>query len=225
MVRLAETIDNPFALVHAYFGISYVHLRQGAFHQTIAPLERALNLCHDWQYLLALPGVISMLSAAYAMSRRMVEARSLLPQAEVQVTPISVVTSMGYVWMSEAYLRVGLREEAAVRMRHALAISRERKQRGAEAWAMYLIAELNARGNPAEVEPAKESYRQALALADDLGMRPLQAHCHHGFGTLYVKLGQQEPARRELSTAIDLYRTMDMTFWLPQAEAALARVG
>jgi hypothetical protein len=25
--------------------------------------------------------------------------------------------------------------------------------------------------------------------------------------------------------AIRLYRTMDMTFWLPQAEAALAQVG
>jgi hypothetical protein len=56
-------------------------------------------------------------------------------------------------------------------------------------------------------------------------MRPLQAHCHLGLGTLYAKVGQQEPARAELSTALVLYRSMDMTFWLPQAEAALARAG
>jgi hypothetical protein len=55
-------------------------------------------------------------------------------------------------------------------------------------------------------------------------MRPLQAHGHRGLGTLYAKLGQQEPARRELSTAIEMYRTMDMTFWLPEAEAALVQV-
>jgi hypothetical protein len=55
-------------------------------------------------------------------------------------------------------------------------------------------------------------------------MRPLQAHCHLGLGTLYAKIGQREPARTELSAAIDLYRAMDMTFWLPQAEAALAQV-
>ena len=60
--------------------------------------------------------------------------------------------------------------------------------------------------------------------SDKLGMRPLQAHCHHGLGTLYAKLGQPEQARTELSTAIDLYRGMLMTFWLPQAEAALAQV-
>ena len=55
-------------------------------------------------------------------------------------------------------------------------------------------------------------------------MRPLQAHCHRGLGTLYVKTGPQEQARIELSTAIELYRGMDMTFWLPATEAALAQV-
>jgi hypothetical protein len=55
-------------------------------------------------------------------------------------------------------------------------------------------------------------------------MRPLQAHCHLGLGTLYARINQREPARAELSAAVDLYRAMDMTFWLPQAEAALAQV-
>ena len=54
-------------------------------------------------------------------------------------------------------------------------------------------------------------------------MRPLQAHCHLGLGTLYVQMGRPEQARAALSTAIALYRDMDMTFWLPQAEAALAQ--
>jgi hypothetical protein len=53
-------------------------------------------------------------------------------------------------------------------------------------------------------------------------MRPLQAHCHLGLGTLYTQAGQCQRARTELSAAINLYRAMDMTFWLPQAEAALA---
>jgi Flp pilus assembly protein TadD len=55
-------------------------------------------------------------------------------------------------------------------------------------------------------------------------MRPLQAHCHRGLGTLYAEIGRRELAHAELSTAIELYRAMDMTFWLPQAEAALAQV-
>jgi Flp pilus assembly protein TadD len=74
------------------------------------------------------------------------------------------------------------------------------------------------------LEPAEAHYRQALTLADELGMRPLQTHCHRGLGTLYATIGQQEQARTELSTAIELYKSMDMTFWLPQTATALAQV-
>ena len=55
-------------------------------------------------------------------------------------------------------------------------------------------------------------------------MRPLQAHCHRGWGTLYASTGQQEQARIALSTAVEMYRSMDMTFWLPETEALLAQV-
>ena len=69
---------------------------------------------------------------------------------------------------------------------------------------------------------APGAYRLAQSL--ELGMRPLQAHCHRALGTLYAKTGRQEQARAELSTAIEMYGAMDMTFWLPQAEAVLAQV-
>ena len=55
-------------------------------------------------------------------------------------------------------------------------------------------------------------------------MRPLQAHCHQGLGTLYAKRGEWEQARAALAAAIELYRALEMTFWLPQAEAVLAQV-
>ena len=63
-----------------------------------------------------------------------------------------------------------------------------------------------------------------MTLASGLEMRPLVAHCHCGLGTLYAATGQREQARAELSTAVEMYRVMDMTFWLPQTEAALAQV-
>ena len=80
------------------------------------------------------------------------------------------------------------------------------------------------RREPPDVDQAAGHYRQALALAEELGMRPLAAHCHFGLGTLYVQTSQWEQAQSELSAAIDLYRAMDMAFWLPQTEAALVQV-
>src|SRR4029453_13037187 len=100
----------------------------------------------------------------------------------------------------------------------------EHQERGNQAYALRLLGEIAAYRDPPDVVPAEVHYQQALALAEELGMRPLQAHCHWGLGTLYAKTGQREQARAELAAAIDLYRAMDMPFWLPQAEAALAQV-
>jgi uncharacterized protein HemY len=77
---------------------------------------------------------------------------------------------------------------------------------------------------PPEIELAANHYRQALALAEELGMRPLQAHCHRGLGTLYARQGQWQQAHAALAAAIGLYRAMEMTFWLPEVEAALTQV-
>ena len=55
----------------------------------------------------------------------------------------------------------------------------------------HLLGDMQARGEPPEIEQAAGYYLQALALAEELGMRPLQAHCHRGLGTLYATTGQR----------------------------------
>ena len=114
--------------------------------------------------------------------------------------------------------------EAHAHAEQALAHAREYQERGHQAYALRLLGDIAAHREPPETERAAAHYRQALTLAEELGMRPLQAHCHRGLGTLYVTTGQWEQARTALSTAIALYRAMEMTFWLPQTEAALAQV-
>ena len=50
-------------------------------------------------------------------------------------------------------------------------------------------------------------------------MRPLIAHCHYGLSKLYQHTGKRKQAREHLTTATTMYREMDMSFWLEQAEA------
>src|SRR5687768_2642021 len=109
--------------------------------------------------------------------------------------------------------------------RDALALSRQRQERGSEAYAARLLGEIAARADPPNAEEAQSCYGLALALAEELGMRPLAAHCHLGLGTLYQRVGRDEEARAELATAAEMYRAMEMTFWLAKAEAALAEAG
>jgi len=115
--------------------------------------------------------------------------------------------------------------EAQALAERTLALARAHQERGHEAYALRLLGDIAAHRNPPESEQVETHYRQAVALAEELGMRPLVAHCHLGLGTLYRRIGRLAEARAALPTAIDLYRTMEMSLWLPQAEAVLARVG
>ena len=91
--------------------------------------------------------------------------------------------------------------------------------------ALRLLGDITIYSDRFDAENGAAHYQEALALAEPRGMRPLVAHCHLGLGRLYSKLDRLEQARAELSAAIVLYRAMAMTFWLPQAETALAQVG
>jgi hypothetical protein len=114
--------------------------------------------------------------------------------------------------------------EASVLAERALDLCRQRQERGYEAWTLRLLGDIAARREPPEPDQAEAYYRHALILADELGMRPLVAHCHRGLGTLYRDTGRRAEARSELSAASTLYRAMDMTFWLPQSEDALVHL-
>jgi tetratricopeptide (TPR) repeat protein len=166
------------------------------------------------------------LAAAYALAGRIAEALPLLDQTLERVAPGSRVIFQALVLteLSEALLLVSRMEEASRLAEHLLELSRTHPERGYQAHAYRLLGEVARHREPPEVDQAATHYHQALALAEELGLRPLQAHCHLGLGTLYAQTGQRQQAQAALSAAIDLYRAMDMTFWLPQAEAALAQV-
>jgi len=128
------------------------------------------------------------------------------------------------VRLSEVCRLAGRGEEAWQHARQAFDLARQLKERGNEALALHQLGVVQAHADPPDAASAEAHYRQALALADELGMRPLVVHCHRGLGILYARIGRREQARSALATAIGLYRAMEMTFWLPEAEAALAQV-
>jgi tetratricopeptide (TPR) repeat protein len=162
------------------------------------------------------------LSLAYARSRQATEALHLLDQVEVRQTTGGGDRIM--LHLGEACLLVGRVEEAHRLAERLLTLCRDRKERGNQAWALWLLGEIAAQRRPPDTEQAEAHYRQALTLAEELGMRPLVAHCQAGLGTLYTTTGCWQQARTELASAIALYRAMTMTFWLPQTEATLAHV-
>jgi tetratricopeptide (TPR) repeat protein len=166
------------------------------------------------------------LGAAYTLAGRVVDAVPLLTRGIEQARATQRVIDEGFCGLSlgEAYAVAGRLEEACAVAERTLTLARQHQERGNQAYALCLLGEIAARRDPPARARAEAYYHQALALAEASGMRPLVAHCHLGLGRLYATSGRCEDARAELSAAIALYRTMEMTFWPPQAEAALAQV-
>jgi tetratricopeptide (TPR) repeat protein len=225
-IQVAETVEQPFTLSHAYLGLGFVYLRKGDLEASIAILEKSLHVCETGDIQLLLPWVAASLGYAYALSGRLAEALPLLERAVEQSAAMHLMIHypLWMAYLGEAYLLTGRLEDAHQRAGDALNLSRDLKQRGYEAHALRLLGEIAAHGALQEIAEAEAHYQQALTLAEELGMRPLQAHCHRSLGTRYAMTGQRGQARAELSAAIALYRDMEMTFWLPQTEAALAQV-
>jgi tetratricopeptide (TPR) repeat protein len=210
----------------ALWGIGLLSLRQGDLPRAIPRLEQAVGLCQDVDLPVFFPRTAAALGAAYILSGRVADAVRLLTQALEQTiaTETAGFQTLCSLPLGEAKLRAGHLEEAHAVTERTLALARGHQERGHEAYALCLLGEIAARREHPEIKPAESHYRQALALADELGMRPLVAHCHLGLGTLYAKIGRRAEAHAALSAAVELYRAMEMTYWLPQVEAALAEV-
>ncbi|HYU19920.1 MAG TPA: tetratricopeptide repeat protein, partial [Chloroflexota bacterium] len=102
------------------------------------------------------------------------------------------------------------------------AIEASPRHPGIMAHALHLLGDVATHPDRFDPESGEAHYRQALALAEPRGMRPLVAHCHLGLGKLYRRTGKREQAQEHLTTAATMYRAMDMTFWLEQT--ALSQV-
>jgi tetratricopeptide (TPR) repeat protein len=225
-VRLAEAVAQPHSLLMGLNCVGLCYRRQGVLQKAIPVLERGLGLSQSADIPLLFPLTASFLSAAYALAGRAAEALPLLDQMLERLATgrRMLVHALVLTELSEVCLLVGRVDEASALAARLLELSHTHTGRGYQAHACRLFGEVARRREPPDIGQAATHYRQALTLAEEVGMRPLQAHCHLGLGTLYANIGQPEPARTELSTAIALYRSMEMTFWVPQAEAALAQV-
>jgi tetratricopeptide (TPR) repeat protein len=210
----------------AAWGMGLLSFRHGDLPRALPLLERAVSLCQEADLPSYFPWMAAALGAAYTLAGRVADAVSLLTQAmdHAVASEAGRYQALCQLSLGETHLVDCRVEEAYTLAARALALARERQERGHEAYALRLLGDIAAQEESPERAQANADYRQALTLAEELGMRPLQAHSHRGLGMLYAGAGQREQARTELAAAIEMYTSMEMTFWLPQTEAALAQV-
>jgi tetratricopeptide (TPR) repeat protein len=195
-LRLAMLEGRGGTPITAHGCLGHLYLAQGDLEPAIRVLEQGLALCRASGERNWLRWILADLGAAFGLQGHLAEGRALLEEA------------------IREDIRAGMLPGHDAQLARLSEVCRLAGG-GEEAWqhahqVLDLARQQKARGE------------EALTL-HQLGV--IQAHCHRGLGTLYTRTGQREQACAELSTAIEMYQSMEMTFWLPQAEAALGQAG
>ncbi len=224
-VKIAETADHLLSIFHAYFGFGAVLLRKGEIQRAATAFERCRWLCEKGHLMFMDTFTNAHLGLAYALQGRLDEGITLLRQAveESASKGMMFCHSISLTHLAEAYLLAGRINDAINTAVRALNRCGQYKIRGYEGWVFRLLAEIYSHPQVLDIQKSNEYYHQAQALANELGMQPLVAHCLKGLGTLYVKLGNESEANKHLASASAMYAEMGMDYWLAKTEEVLGK--
>jgi tetratricopeptide (TPR) repeat protein len=99
-------------------------------------------------------------------------------------------------------------------------MARANRQRWLVAEALRILGQLRSAEGAAG--PARAALEEAAGIAQDIGLRPLLGRCRLSLGEALLRAGDVEAGRGHLEQAAEIFRAMDVRFWLGRAEAALA---
>ena len=224
--QIAEAVGHPVSQLYMYMASGFLHVYRGHFPEAIRLLEHGLTLCEVTGARLIFAWVASYLGSAYVHSGRISEGISYLEQGVDTLTTLRVMLRRSLVigWLGEAYLSAGRIDDAADCAGKALDFARDQQERGNEADALRLLGDIALRRGGREIEGAAERYRQAMAIAEDLELRPLLARCHLGIGRVHLRTDDPANARKHLTTALDMFRAMQMRYWPEHVAAEMAEL-
>jgi class 3 adenylate cyclase/tetratricopeptide (TPR) repeat protein len=220
-VAIAEAADHAFSRVLAAWGLGTLHVVRGDTEQAIAVLERGLVVTRLGDTPLLFPFVATPLGVAYAWAGRTGDAGPLLEQGMRQAVALEILANhaLRLTWLGEALLLRGEIERAGETAEEALTLAQRLGERGSQAYAQRLAAQLRTVREPFDAQGAITASRGALALATELGMRPLAARCRLELAAALLRGDARAQGHAELGAASEALRALGMTRWLARAEA------
>jgi len=201
----AQPLDLPFGLVLARLALAYTDLLQERFESATGFTDRALAVSQSRDVPAWMPWLAGVRGYALALSGRVPEGiKSLeLSLARAVALPFLFGHSQWQAWLAHAHHLAGHGEEAARFAAEALSSSRERGERGYEAWALWVQGEIGG-------DAAAAAAHEGMLIADELGMRPLVARCELTLAALQREAGDLDAARELLGRAVKNFTALDM---------------
>ena len=222
-VLLAKEINHAWTFATASWGLASLYINRRDSHAAINLLEPAFPLSKEWHFDALTPGIKGSLGFAYAISGRLEEGLQMLKGAvkDIEASGRLAFHTLFNVYLGEVLLKTSEYDDAVTIAAKALDLARERGEKGFEAMALHLMAEICAHKGPAKRARAEQLYGQSIELARKLNMRPLVARCHLGLGYLLRGFKRTDQSHENYVIALSDFRDMQMQHFVTITEAAL----
>jgi class 3 adenylate cyclase/tetratricopeptide (TPR) repeat protein len=225
--RAARAANHPYAQAIAQTWAGLVHLRRGQLEAALPLLEQSVQTCREHGLDVWRPIPASLLGLTRVQLGQVDEGLALLEESVSRTEALGVRAYLA-LWtaqLAEGLLAAGRIEPARLAVQRVLELAVVHGERGHHARGLMLLGDVLLAASPADASPAEGSYRQALALAEELAMRPLAAQTLLRLGQLYRSTGRPAQAADRLAEALLLLHAMGMRPWLSSALDALAELG
>jgi len=221
-LKIAKAANHLLSLFHAYFGMGAIILAKGDYTEAIEYFEESMAICHKADLPFMEAFLTAYLGFAYVRIERVDEGIAMIKETVHKTADWGMMYchTGSLVFLTEAYLLSGQILKAAESAKRSLHLCCKYETRGLEAWALHHLGEVSIHLQNLNAGKAEDYFCQTMTLAEELGMRPLIARCHLGLGGLYTKTGAKADATKHLTIAADMFRDMDMPFWLRKTEDA-----
>jgi DNA-binding SARP family transcriptional activator len=224
-VRVAEKVNRSPELAWASYCLGRTVLEQGNADQAVEYLERALALTREWEPATPEPRTGLHPLADFTAATLALAQASTGQLASAAADGIGASNSKKLCFgrlleiQGSVLLAAQRFDEATSVAIVALETAHGRGERAHEAWALRLLGDIARRQQPRSVEPALGHFDSALALADQLELRPLRARCRFERAETLYHAGRHDEIGQGLGLAIEDFRAMEMTVWLRRAKA------
>lgn len=210
-IELAEEIGNPFNRAHIYYDVGYLEIVRANLQGAIEVLQRSMELIDKWSLVYLSPFTMGFLGHACIESGDRARGLSLLEEANNRYARMGLGLFKSLVGMELAngYLQAGRIDDASRQLEKSLKVAGQRGERGFEAYGFFVLGGIAAATNGGDTDDARQSYENAIARAEELGMAPLAAQCHLALGRL-LEEGSAEEAKVHLSRSRTLFEGLGL---------------
>ena len=187
-MRIAETAGHPGSMTYSIWGASYAYLLRGDFPKAISALEQGLEVAEGSELRVLFQFLTSQLGRAYSFAGRHAESLPLHERSVRETESLGgfYFKSLFVGWQGESFLLAERQEEAIKCAQRSLELSRGRKERGSEAWALRLLGEIHS---CLDAEKAEDHYRGGLTRAKELACARFKPTATRGSGASFRRPG------------------------------------